>query len=160
MMGKVRAAAAIAALLMMPPLAAAQSGQSLTSKVELEKTVAATDGQPAAKTYVAPDVVIPGDRVRITLNFANGGAAPASGVKIDNPIPKGLVFDGTADPAGFSVSVDGAKTFGALATLTVPVSGAAPRAATNADVTHVRWLWSDAIAPGRTRSVAFFAKVK
>ena len=52
------------------------------------------------------------------------------------------------------------KSFGALADLTVPVAGATPRAATTADVTHVRWLWTDAVAPGSTRSVAFFGKVK
>lgn len=47
-----------------------------------------------------------------------------------------------------------------IAALTVPVDGASPRAATAADVTHVRWLWPDAIAPGQSRSVAFFGRVR
>lgn len=138
----------------------AQDSGKLTSKIELEKLTPAAAGQPPAKTYVAPDVVVPGDRVRVTLNFTNGGMAPAAGVNIVNPIPEALAFDGTDDIKDFSVSVDGGKAFGALTSLTVPVANAAPRAATATDVTHVRWQWSDAVPPGATRSVAFFGKVK
>ncbi len=138
--------------------ALAQNGGTLTSKIELEKLTAAAEGQPPAKSYAAPDVVVPGDRIRITLTFSNGAAAPAAGVNIVNPIPEGLVFDGSDDSKDFTVSVDGGKTFGALSALTI--AGAVPRAATSADVTHVRWLWTDAVAPGQTRSVGFFGKVK
>lgn len=139
---------------------AAQGTGALTSKIELEKLTPTTDGQAPAKSYIAPDVVVPGDRIRVTLTFTNNGAAPAVGLNLTNPIPEGLVFDETADTAGFSVSVDGGKTFGALAGLTMPVSGAGPRAAAAADVTHVRWLWPDAVAPGQSRSVAFFGRVR
>ena len=146
------------ALLLGAQPAAAQG--TLTSKVELEKLTAASPGQPAVKSYSAPDVVVPGDRVRITLTFTNGGAAPAADVKIVNPIPDGLTFDGTSDPKDFAVSVDGGKIFGALEALAIPVAGAAPRAATAGDVTHVRWLWSIPVPAGTSRAVAFFGKVK
>ena len=139
---------------------AAQENSALTMKVELEKSVPGADGQAAQTVYVAPEVVVPGDRIRITLNFANDRATPVKGINLVNPIPEGLVFDGTADPADFGVSIDGGKNFGALATLTIPVDGAAPRRATTADVTHVRWLWPEAIAPGQNRSVAFFGRVR
>ena len=160
MIGKAWKSMAIAALLAAGVPAAAQGSGALTSKIELEKLVPATADQPAQKTYIAPDVVVPGDRVRVTLSFTNNGAQPASGVILVNPIPQGLMFDDTADPAGFGVSADGGKIFAALAALTIPVEGAAPRAATAADVTHVRWLWPDAIAPGQSRSVAFFGRVR
>ncbi len=107
--------------------ATAQGTGALTVKVELEKSAAVAAGQPAAKTYVAPDVVVPGDRIRVTLNFTNDRAAPVSGIKLVNPIPEGLAFDDTADTTGFDVSIDGGKTFGALAALAVPVAGTAPR---------------------------------
>lgn len=147
-----------AALLLGSQPAAAQG--TLTSKVELEKLTSASPGQPAAKSYTSPDVVVPGDRVRITLIFTNGGAAPAADVKIVNPIPEGLVFDGTSDPKDFTVSVDGGKTFGAIEMLTVSVAGAAARPANVVDVTHVRWFWSTPIPVGTSRAVAFFGKVK
>ena len=152
--------ALLAAALLMGAQPAAAQGGALTSKVELEKLTPSGDGRPATKSYAAPDVVVPGDRVRITLTFTNGGAAPAADVKIVNPIPEGLTFDGTSDPKDFTVSVDGGKIFGALETLTVPVAGAAPRAATAGDVTHVRWLWSNPVPAAAARSVAFFGKVK
>lgn len=161
MIGKALNAMALAALLAagVQP-AAAQGTGSLTSKIELEKSTPSLEGQPPKKSYVAPDVVVPGDRVRVALTFTNNGTAPAAGVNLVNPIPDGLMFDDTADTAGFSVSADGGKTFGALAALTVSINGAAPRIATATDVTHVRWLWPDAIGPGQSRSVAFFGRVR
>ena len=161
MIGKVGNILAAAMLLIINAgSAAAQVTGALTSEIELEKSTPATASQPTQKTYVHPDVVVPGDRVRVTLTFTNDGAAPASGVNLVNPIPEGLVYDDTADTAGFGVSIDGGKNFGPLASLIVPVGGAASRPATAAEVTHVRWLWPDAIAPGASRSVAFFGRVR
>lgn len=161
MIGKAWNALALAALLAVgvQPVAAQGTG-SLTSKIELEKSTPSADGQSPKKTYVAPDVVVPGDRIRVALTFTNNGTAPAAGVNLVNPIPDGLMFDDTADTAGFGVSTDGGKTFGTLASLAIAVDGGAPRAATAADVTHVRWLWPDAIGPGQSRSVAFFGRVR
>lgn len=161
MMGRVWNGLVLAAVLALgAQSAAAQGTGALTSKIELEKLVPTSEGQPPKKTYVAPDVVVPGDRVRVTLTFMNKGAAPVAGVNLVNPIPEGLAFDETADPADFAVSTDGGKTFGALTALTVPVEGATARPAAAADVTHVRWLWPDAIAPGQSRAVAFFGRVR
>ena len=140
--------------------ASAQGTGVLTNTVELEKTGPSVDGREGEKTYTTPDVVVPGDRIRLTLTFTNNGATPAAGVNLTNPIPEALVFDGTNDTAGFAVSVDGGKTFGALAALTVAVTGAAPRPAAATDVTHVRWLWPDAVPAGQSRSVAFFGRVR
>lgn len=151
-------AAAVLAIATQP--AAAQGTGVLTNKVELEKVAPAVDGQQGTKTYTTPDVVVPGDRIRLTLIFTNNGTAAASGINLTNPIPEALAFDGTNDTAGFSVSVDGAKTFGTLAALTVTAPGAAPRPATAADVTHVRWVWPDAVPAGQSRSVAFFGRVR
>lgn len=140
--------------------ATAQGGGALTSRIELEKALPTANRNAELYTYVDPKVVVPGDRVRVTLTFTNNGTAPASSVNITNPIPEGLVFNRTDDSTDFSVSVDGGKRFGPLASLTVPVENAAPRAATASDVTHVRWLWSQPVAPQQSRSVAFFGLVK
>ena len=159
MIGMIWKGLAVAAIVVGVP-AAAQGSGNLTTKVEVEKSVPGQDGQPASKSYVTPDVVVPGDRVRISLAFTNNGTEPASGVVVANPIPPALLFDGTDDDAGFGVSIDGGTIFAPLSNLTVPTEGAAPRAATAADVTHVRWKWADAIGPGQTRSVAFFGRVR
>jgi len=155
---KVRAATLALSLFLSVQPAFAQN--ALTSTVEVERVTASADGQPAVTSYVPTDVVVPGDRLRFTLTFKNNGAEPATGVAIKNPVQDGLAFDGTPDLAGFDVSTDKGATFAPLASLTVQVEGASARAATNADVTNVRWVWSDAIAPGQTRTVTFFAKVK
>lgn len=158
---KLRDALALTAVMMAIPVpASAQAGGGLTSKVELEKLAPAANGAEPAKTYIEPKVVIPGDRIRVTLTFTNKSATPAAGINITNPIPEGLAFDGSDDTTDFSVSVDGGKSFGALSSLTLPVTDAAPRAATSADVTHVRWLWSQPVAPQQSRSVAFFGRVR
>lgn len=158
MMTQLRAAALALSLLVVTQSASAQS--ALTSTVEVERSTPAADGKPPITSYSPSDVVVPGDRLRFSLTFRNDGAEPATGVAIKNPIQDGLIFDGTPDLAGFDVSTDQGASFAPLATLTVPVEGADRRAATNADVTNVRWVWSDAIAPGQTRTVTFFAKVK
>ncbi|MBU0825404.1 MAG: DUF11 domain-containing protein [Alphaproteobacteria bacterium] len=149
-----------AALAMGTQPAAAQGTGVLTNKVELEKSGPVIDGREGEKTYTTPDVVVPGDRIRLTLTFTNNAAAPAAGVNLTNPIPQALVFDGTNDTSGFALSVDGGKTFGALAALTIAVTGVAPRPAAAPDVTHVRWVWPDAVPAGQSRSVAFFGRVR
>ena len=160
MTGKVRVAMLAIALATGAPHAAAQQDTELTSKIELEKAIPGAHRNAELYTYVEPDVVVPGDRVRVTLTFTNHGAAPATDLNITNPIPEGLIFNGTNDTEDFSVSVDDGKSFGALASLSVPVENGAPRAANMPDVTHVRWLWSQPVAPHQHRSVAFFGLVK
>ena len=161
MIGTMRNALILTALLAAAssPAAAQESG-TLTSRVELEKAIPGANRSAELYTYVEPNVVVPGDRVRVTLTFTNNSAAPATGLNITNPIPAGLAFNSTNDTTDFSVSVDGGKSFGALASLTVPAEDSSPRAATLSDVTHVRWLWSQPVAPRQSRSVAFFGLVK
>lgn len=152
-------ALAVAATIAAPPVAA-QGGGVLSNKIELEKRVAGADGAPDTISYTAPETVVPGDRVRVTLIFTNNGAAPATGVNLVNPVPDALLFDGADESPGFAVSVDGGKTFGALGSLRVPGPNAESRAASSADVTHVRWLWLDAVPVGESRTVAFFGRVR
>ncbi len=161
MNAKLRGALTLATVILLAAMpASAQQSGGLTSKVELEKEIAGANGAAATYSYSEPKVVVPGDRIRVTLTFTNNSTAPATGLNITNPIPEGLIFNGTNDDADFTVSVDGGKSFGPLPSLTLSVANAAPRAATMADVTHVRWLWSQPVAPQQTRSIAFFGRVK
>lgn len=150
----------IPALLMVTP-AAAQQGDNLVldSLVELVKSETAADGTVTTR-YAKPDVVVPGDRVRITLRFHNRSRQPIQNLKLRNPIHDGLQFDGTEDLSGFSLSVDGGKVWGQLAELTVTPTGEAARAATFADVTHVMWILPQTVTPGARGSVTFFTRVR
>lgn len=154
-------AIAPALLLASPALAQAQDGSNLAldSIVELVKTETAADGTVTTR-YAKPDVVVPGDRVRITLRFHNRSRDAIQNLKLRNPIPDGLQFDGTDDLAGFTVSVDGGTNWGQLAALTVTPAGGAARPATMADVTHVMWILPQPVTPGSRGSVTFFTRVR
>lgn len=153
------AAPMLLALAATAPAAAQGTGLALDSLVELEKTATAADGT-VTTSYATPEVVVPGDRVRITLRYNNRGGEPINNLKLNNPIPQGLQFDGSNDLTGFSVSVDGGAIFGQLAELTLPAADGARRAATMADVTHVMWVLPQPVAPGERGSVSFFTRVR
>lgn len=142
-----------------PALAQQADSLVLDSLVELAKSETAADGTVTTR-YTKPDVVVPGDRVRITLQFHNRSRDPIQNLKLRNPIPDGLQFDGTDDLAGFSLSVDGGNAWGQLADLTVAANGTPPRPATLADITHVMWVLPTAVAPGARGSVSFFTRVR
>lgn len=131
----------------------------LESLVELERSK--TDAQGVVTTsYGKPDVVVPGDRVRITLLYNNRGAEPVTNLKLRNPIPEGLQYDGTTDLAGFSLSIDKGQSWGQLGDLTVTAADGSVRAAAAADVTDVMWVLPQPVAPAARGSVTFFTRVR
>lgn len=137
----------------------AAQGLALDSIVELERSSTAADGT-ALTEYVKPETVVPGDRVRITLRYENRGRVPVNSVRLNNPIPDGLQYDGTRDVQNFSLSINGGASWGQLADLTLLTADGTPRAATAEDVTHVLWVLPEPVAPGARGSVSFFARVR
>jgi uncharacterized repeat protein (TIGR01451 family) len=135
------------------------NGLALDSIVELEKSEALADGTQKL-SYVKPDVVVPGDRVRITLRYNNRGREPITNLKLRNPIPEGLQFDGTDDLDGLSMSIDGGSNFGSLADLKFTAADGTERAATFTDVTHVMWILPQPVSPGARGDVTFFTRVR
>ncbi len=160
-----RLAIAIAPVLLFAPPSLAQAqpqdgnNLALDSIVELVKTETDANGTVTTR-YAKPDVVVPGDRVRITLRFHNRSRDAIQNLKLRNPIPDGLKFDGTDDLEGFTVSVDGGSNWGQLATLMVTPAGGALRPATAADVTHVMWILPQPVTPGSRGAVSFFTRVQ
>lgn len=146
----------------------ATSGKSpvnLSSDVKIERTQLDAAGKATTVLREPKDViVVPGDRVVFTLNVTNTGADPAAGFRATNPIPGPVTFiEVTEDWA--EVSVDGGATWGKLAAMTVKVKAAdtgveTMRAASAEDVTHVRWVFTDAIAPGTKTVVSYRGVVK
>lgn len=147
-LGTTGMAAAVAA----PPL-------TVSSELLVEKRVAAADGTTRIM-LVPPTRVVPGDRVVFSLRYRNTGTQPIANVVLANPVPAGVAYraPGNGSPAP-DVSVDG-RTFGPLAALRMPASGARTRAATADDVTSVRWQLPQPIAPGGQGQLTFQAVLR
>jgi uncharacterized repeat protein (TIGR01451 family) len=142
-----------------------KSPVNLTSDVRIERVERDAAGKDNMVLRDPKDViVVPGDRVVFTLNVTNTGAEPASGFRATNPIPGPVTFV-SVDEDWAEVSVDGGTNWGKLSAMTVKVKAAdtgaeTERAASAEDVTHVRWVFASAIAPGAKTSVSYRGVVK
>ena len=178
LMKTVCAAAVIAVLTLSTPIGAsgiarAQTASipanpvNLSSEVKIERTEKDANGKEITLLRDPKDVVIvPGDKVLFTLNVVNSGSEPAAGFRATNPIPAAVTFV-AVDQDWAEVSVDGGVSWGKIGTLMINNSteatdnSAVPlRAAGPEDVTHVRWVFADAIASGGKSSVSYRGVVK
>lgn len=154
-------ACAAAASLAVPTLPlAAQDRPSpvvLSGDVKAVKTITEADGKQRIE-LVDPQTIVPGDRLVFGTDYANSGSEAVTSFTVTNPLPEAVRLAPDADPA-LSVSVDGGKTWGALATLTIPNADGSTRAATHADVTHVRWVL-ESIAPGASGRLTYPAIIR
>ncbi len=139
--------------LLVPATAMAADNVSLTSKVFVERVKPGADGKPVT-VREEPGVVVPGDRLAFVLSYRNRGAEPATGFTLTNPIPASVAFSGTDDSSA-SVSVDGGKSWGTLASLKVVAADGTSRPAVAADVTHIRWSFAKPIAAGSAGELSF-----
>ncbi|USU11075.1 hypothetical protein NF701_10925 [Sphingomonadaceae bacterium OTU29THOMA1] len=131
---------------------------TMTTRMMVEKRVAAADG--STTTSLVPAVsVAPGDRITVVLAYRNTGTAALGDLVLANPVPKNVAYRGAATTAAPEVSVDG-KTFGTLAALRVTTPAGTMRPATADDVTHVRWRLSSPVSAGQGGELAFKAVLK
>ena len=131
---------------------------SLSSHVFVEHMKPGPSGKPVA-VREDPHVVTPGDKLVFELAYRNVGAEAATGFVITDPIPASVAFAG-GESEGAIFSVDGGRTWGPLAALRVAQPNGGSRAATPADVTHVRWAFARPIPAGGAGSVSFRGVVK
>lgn len=161
--------AIVSGIQLMPAAAYAQAGPqspvTLTSDVKIERVEMDAAGKEKVTLYTPKDVaVVPGDKVIFTLEVINTGAVPAAGFRATNPMPGAVQFTSVAEDWA-EVSVDGGTSWGKLPALKVKAKDAsgtaqAERSATAEDVTHVRWVFADAIAPGAKRTISYRGVVK
>jgi len=143
---------------LLPSAALAQSQVALSSEIFVERTIT----EPSGATRVAleaPGMVTPGDKLVFVLSYRNSSASPASDFVVTNPIPDSVAFEST-ESAGAVYSVDGGRSWGALAALSVRNADGSSRAAGPADVTHVRWQFARAIPAGDGGQLRFRGVVK
>lgn len=142
--------------------AAKKPGLELTVKSFQEVEVADKTGKKIKKTVPVAKIV-PGNEVIYVISWKNKGTQPATGVVVNNPVPKEVSFvAGSSQVVGAvdEVSVDGGKTWGALETLKVVGSDGSARAAGAADVTDVHWKLTAPVQAGGSGSVGYRALVK
>ena len=137
---------------------AAPSDVTLTNQVFVEHVRVDAQGHRNV-TLDPPQVVTPGDHLLFVLTYRNGGAEPATGFAVTNPIPSAVAFE-RSDDASAVVSVDGGQSWGPLASLTVAQPDGSRRPAVAADVTHVRWAFSQPIPAGGQGRLSFRGIVK
>ncbi|MHA7818786.1 MAG: hypothetical protein ACX930_03950 [Erythrobacter sp.] len=141
-------------------LAAHAQGQSpvtLSGDVMAVETSIDADGNEKTQ-LVEPGVIVPGDRLIFGTEYANNGAVPVENFAVTNPLPGAVRLADDADPE-LLVSVDGGKSWGVLATLTVTDEAGNERSATHADVTHVRWTVAS-VAPGESGRLEYPAIIR
>lgn len=136
----------------------AQGPLQLASDVFVEREIAKPDGTKA-KLLEEPKTVVPGDQLVFVVRYKNVGTAIANNFVVTNPMPRAVRFDGTADGAEL-VSVDGGKNWGALATLRIAQSNGGDRAATSADVTHLKWNFNQPLSAGAEGKLIFRGVVR
>lgn len=105
-----------------------------------------------------PKVVVPGDRLIFATAYHNAGSTAVKDFVVTNPVPAGVMLaPENADTP--DVSVDGGKSWGKLAALTVPDGQGSQRAALASDVTHLRWTLAT-LAPGARGTLTYNAIVR
>jgi uncharacterized repeat protein (TIGR01451 family) len=138
--------------------ALAQSQVALTSEVLVERTATDASGQRHV-ALVAPGIVTPGDPLVFVLHYQNNSASPATDFVVTNPIPESVSYV-SAESAGSVLSVDGGRTWGELAALSVRNADGTSRPAVAADVTHIRWRIAQPIPAGGRGELRFRGMVK
>jgi uncharacterized repeat protein (TIGR01451 family) len=138
------------------PAATPASPVELVGDVKLDK-VTVVNGQTRHE-LVAPTTVLPGDHLIFTTRYRNTGRIPVTNFVVTNPLPSAVAA--TAESAAaLTVSVDGGKTWGALATQSVGDGKGGRRRAQAGDVTHIRWI-IPAIQPGASGALTYHATVR
>lgn len=135
--------------------AAAKDTVALSGKVQVERTV--VENGETKKVLVAPEGVVPGDRLLFTTSYENAGSDTVENFVVTNPLPSAIRL-ADADTA-FDVSVDGGKTFGELATLQIDEPETGPRTAEPRDVTHIRWTL-ESLEPGAKGKLNYYGIVR
>lgn len=141
-----------------PALAA---GLTAVQSVDLVKTSVDADGANVITFEPATDVA-PGEQVRYSLQYTNEGDAPAEAVSLVMPVPAEMTYleesiSGAASVVTFSV--DAGTSFAPRQSLIV-VEADIERAARAEDITHIKWTFSDPIAPASSGAISFMAVLK
>jgi len=135
----------------------------LTAEQVVERATVTIDANGnEVRTYTLADEVAPGDEVRYSLAYSNTGQAAADAVNLVMPVPGEVAYieaSATGDPDNLSFSADGGATFAARTSLMLGQGDQARLAAAD-EITHIKWAFTDPIAPSSVGTVSFSAVLK
>lgn len=149
----------LATLCFLPAFALAQ----VELKTDMYKVVETQNNNGTSKVeWVAPDNIVPGDKVGYRISFNNTGEQAADDIVLNNPIPENTIYvEDSARGANTNInfSVDGGQQFAKPEQLFVEVNGKKVPAIAK-DYTHVRWTLTSALPAGKEGSVQYVVQVK
>ncbi|MEO0982780.1 MAG: hypothetical protein AAFX03_09035 [Pseudomonadota bacterium] len=154
---------AISAISMLAALAAPAAAEGMTAKQTVARLVVVeTDDGRKTSTLAPADKVAPGEEVVYAIDYRNTGSDAADNVSLVMPIPDEVVYveDSATSGAGrVEFSADNGGTFAPRDELIIG-AGSRRHTALAEDITHVRWTFADAVAPGASGQVLFHAIVR
>lgn len=131
-------------------------GMNATQVVEVAVTNVDANGNESVSYETAVEVS-PGDEVRYSLEYANEGGELAENVELVMPVPTELTLIEDSIMAATAIvtySSDNGDTFAEREALTVS-DGEVSRVAGSEDVTHIKWVFANGIAPAESGTVSF-----
>lgn len=136
--------------------------EGLIAEQVVERAIVSVDDNGTeTRTYETAEDVAPGDEVRYTLTFKNTGGTDAEAVNLVMPVPREVTYieaSVTGDDEEISFSADG-QTFAPRTALTLG-EGDQERLVTADEITHIKWAFSDPIAPESAGTISFSAVLK
>jgi uncharacterized repeat protein (TIGR01451 family) len=164
MRGNVVTAALVMTLGLAGPAGGAPAQGSLQLKTIAEKEIRVLKPNGEAEVRRVPaGKVIPGDEVIYTIEAKNLTDTPVENVVITDPVPEHTAYvAGTANGSETTVtfSIDGGQRYDVPENLVVTQPDGTQRSALPSEYTHIRWEFTRAIDPGKTRLVRFRAKLQ
>lgn len=134
----------------------------LTAEIDIKEVV---NGREVTRRVPAAEAE-PGQIIHYTLTYSNSGDAPATDVRLDDPIPQETIYvSGSAFGAGavITFSADGGQTFQEETRVTYTVTGSdgspSEKSASPDQYTHIRWTVGN-VPVGFTGTAGFRAMVR
>ena len=134
----------------------------LKSMIQREIEVVSEDGEKEIQLVEAGNA-IPGDKLLFTVTYTNQGTESAENVVLVNPVPENTEYIGESvggESTAITFSVDGGGSYDLPANLTVTGEDGQSRIAQAQEYTHLRWVRTGPLSPGKSGKVFFRVRLK
>lgn len=134
----------------------------LESLIQREIEIVNEDGEKEIQLVEAGNA-IPGDELIFTVTYTNQGTEPAENLVLVNPVPEHTEYIGGSAGDGettITFSVDGGGSYDLPDNLLVTGEDGQPRTAQAREYTHLRWVRTGLLSPGKSGKVFFRVRLK